>query len=829
MDREATSTCFHCGEPLPSGEVLLARCNGNDEPVCCHGCKAVAEFIHSSGFGSFYQHRDSPLPGSGLRVEIGDWDVYDSTELQQRFVHRRAGVAEATVIIGGIYCSACVWLLDNGLRQLTAIESVSINPTSRRAVIVWDPETLSFAELLASIEALGFTPSPVALGQDDASQLNEQRRALRRLVVAVAAGMQVMTFAVALYAGDYYGIDAAMQQFFRVLSLIVCTPIVIYSAQSFFVGAMRGLRAGKLGMDVPVSLAIATAFVASAWAAIVNQGEVYFDSVAMFVVLLSATRYLEMRARHRADDYTVALARLLPETVTRLTDGTAAVVPASHVAVGDELLLRPGDVVPVDGRLKSGELMLDESMLTGEALPVRRGVDAEVHAGAINCDGSGSILVTQVGANTSLAEIGRLIDRAKADRPPIAALADRIAARFVIAVLTIAALAGTVWLQLAPERAFEVVLATLVVTCPCALALATPAALAAATSRLAHNGFLLIRSRVLQVLARASVFVFDKTGTLTRGQPALLGVDRLVAEDCPIEDYLAVAATLEMASEHVLARAFRPYLPRLKLNATDVKIVMGAGIEADVAGVGYRLGNLEFASSRSADGSLPPLNGEEIAVYLAREDVLVARFRIGDELREDAPEALQALEALGFRIVLASGDGQRAVAAVAERLGIDDWHASLSPRDKRKLVNELRAAGETVVMVGDGINDAPVLKSADASIAIDAGTALARASADAVAMGKRLVTIVEAVTAARNTQRVIRQNITWAIGYNLIAVPLAVSGLLVPWLAALGMSLSSAAVVGNALRLRRSAPSVRVAAGEGAVKAERLERGAAIP
>ena len=797
-----TDGCFHCGEPLPNGPLIIAQLDGIDQPMCCIGCKAVAEFIHSAGLTAFYEFRSQPDSDLQPADEPGEWQHYDSEDLLARYVHEDRGAAETTLDIGGMYCTACVWLLDKALSQIDAIENVTVNPATRRAVIRWDPERLKFSELLDTISRIGFKPLPVGVGQSKDTNDEEYRRSLKRLIVAGAAGMQVMMFAVALYAGDYFGIEPGVEKFLRTISLLVTIPIVFYSARPFFASAWRGIRARAPGMDLPVSIAIAAAFFASVWATWMDQGNIYFDSVAMFVLFLSATRFLEMRARHRADDYAVALARLLPDTATRVVGAEAEIVALDRIRVGDVIMIRPGEVVPIDGEMLTGSLAIDESMLTGESLPVSREPGTQVYAGGINRSGNGTLRVTRTGASTSLAEIGRLLERAQADKPPIAVLADRIASWFVLALLTVASITAVIWINIDPSRTFEVVLATLVVTCPCALSLATPAALAAAASRLASSGFLLVRSRVLEVLNQASTIVFDKTGTLTAGQPVILETRSFSAQSP--EYHLQLAAAIEMASEHVLARAFSSYYRSAYFDPVDIQVEPGCGVQADINGQRYRIGNAGYVAELSDSKPVnEPGDDARILVYLGDDSGLLARFAIGDEVRSDAADAVAELQRAGFQVVIASGDNAAAVSEVASQLDISDWHAAMSPAKKLEFIRQLQADGQSVVMVGDGINDAPVLAAADASIALDAGTALARASADAIALGKRLGTIVEAVGVARATRRIIRQNIAWAIIYNVTAVPLAVSGILAPWMAAIGMSISSLIVVLNALRLHR--------------------------
>lgn len=802
----SVKSCFHCGDILPDGAPIYAQLGNCNQPVCCIGCKAVAEFIHGSGLDAFYKHREAPSAELGLRADPSEWALYDDEDLLTRYVHDDGKRAEATIDVGGMYCSACVWLLDKSLGRIDAIDSVTVNPSTHRAVIRWDQASLKFSELLAAISQVGFKPAPTGVGFASSDNDGEYRRALRRLIVAAAAGMQVMMFAVALYAGAHYGIEGRIEQFLRLISLLVCLPIVFYSARPFYAGAYRGIRARSPGMDLPVAIAITAAFVASVYATLVNAGDIYFDSVAMFVLFLSATRYLEMRARHRSEDYTQALARLLPETVTRVQAGVPEIIALDKLRVGDVVLIRPGDVIPADGRVLSGDLAVDESLLTGESLPVTRKVGMELCAGGINRAGNASAEITLTGASTSLAEIGRLLERAKADRPPIAMLADRIASKFVVGVLLVATVTGLTWLAFDSTRAFEIVLATLVVTCPCALSLATPAALAAAASRLARDGFLLVRSRTLEVLTRKATIMFDKTGTLTEGRPTITETMLLTAnEQCGEDYYLALAAEIETASEHVLARAFSGHYKAGKFQSSELRAEQGCGVAAVIDGTKYRIGSARYVAELS--GTDDPAGDdftERTTAYLGNEEELLAKFTIGDELRVDAKQAVTDLMRLGYQVAIASGDRASVVAAAASTLGVTDSHAELTPAGKLKLVNELQERGETVVMVGDGINDAPVLSAADASIAIDAGTALARASADAVVLGKRLGSVADAAVMAVKTRQVIRQNITWAILYNVTAIPLAASGILAPWMAAIGMSVSSLVVVVNALRLQRA-------------------------
>ncbi len=821
-------TCYHCGLPVPAGLDLTARIDGEDRPMCCHGCKAVAELIAGSGLDAYYRYREAP-PGELPAAPPGDdghWRGFDDPETLPLFTAMRPdGCREAVLHVEGLYCSACSWLLENVLGRTPGVEEITVNTASSRLHVVWRPGETRFSALLGTIERLGYRPHPRSLSESRSPRDRERRQALKRLLVAGIGMMQVMMFAIGLYAGAFQGIDPEMRRFLIWVSLIVTTPVVLYAGRPFFQSAWRGLRSGRPGMDLPVSIAIGTAYAASVYATISGHGEVYFDSATMFIFFLSLGRFLEMSARHKATERSEAIGQLLPDTVRRLVDDREEVVAAVRLRAGDRFTLRPGERVPADARILSGRAAMDESLITGESRPVRKEAGATVTAGSINLDGALTLSAERVGQDTLLAAIGRLLERAQAERPAIAVLADRVASWFVVGVLLIAAAVALAWWWIEPAAAFPTALAVLVVTCPCALSLATPAALAAANTALAERGILVVRSRVLEGLARFDRLVFDKTGTLTVGRPELTRTHLLAdAGDADEATCIALAARLESGSEHAAARAF----PRRGDAAEDLRPVPGRGIEGTIDGRRYRVGSAEFVGV-GALAALPALNAARDAsvVFLGTDDGRVmAAFELRDRPRADAAAVVAALHDAGIASAIASGDRDETVREIAAALAIDDARGALGPEDKLAWVREMQSAGETVALVGDGINDAPVLAGADVSIAMGAGTTLAQSSADAVLLGESLAPLLSAVELARRTRRVIRQNIGWAIGYNLLAVPLAASGALAPWMAAIGMSASSLLVVLNALRLRRgtaAAPLDGHDAGAGAGRRAVLE------
>lgn len=794
--------CFHCGLPVPPGADYHVEIMGEQRPMCCPGCQAVAQAIVNGGLDDFYRHRtaSAPRPEDLIPEQLAQLDLYDKPALQQGFVHQEAGEQKsASLILEGITCAACVWLNERHVRSLPGVIDFQVNYSTHRARLLWDDSRIKLSTILKAIADIGYVAHPFDPGRQEAVFKKERATALRRLAVAGLGAMQVMMLAVALYSGDYSGMDEDLRVFMRWVSLLLTLPVIFYSGQTFFRSAWRDLRHGRAGMDVPVSLAIGGAFIASVWSTLTNGQDVYFDSVCMFIFFLLASRFMEMGARHRAGQAAEELVKLLPPTATVLRDGKEQIVAVAELQPGDRVLVRPGETVPADGVVLEGISSVDESLLTGESVPRPRKVGDPLVGGSVNIESPLQMAVACVGEDTLLSGIVRLLDRAQAEKPRIARLADRVAGWFVGGLLLVATVVAIWWWLHDPERAFVVTLSVLVVTCPCALSLATPTAVTAATGALTKLGLLTTRGHALESLASATRVVFDKTGTLTRGVLSLAEVRMLGAQ--PRERVLAVAAALEAQSEHPVARVLAGAAQQ-PLVASEVAATPGLGVEGVVEGVRYRIGRPDYAIALSDGETDVNLLGDHTQVMLADAHGPLALFVLEDSLRSDALETVAALQSLGLTVEMLSGDAEGPARRVAEALGISHWQAALRPDDKLARVRALQAAGEVVAMVGDGVNDAPVLAGAQVSVAMGSGAQLAHASADMVMLSQRLSTLVAGVKAARRTLGVIRQNLAWALLYNMAAIPLAAAGLVAPWMAAIGMSASSLVVVFNALRLR---------------------------
>lgn len=810
---DAGQECFHCGLPVPPGAAYHVTVDGVDREMCCPGCQAVAKAIVDAGLTDYYRHRTEPASGPAeavpeqLREELA---LYDRPELQRSFVRTEdADLREAALILEGIVCAACVWLNERHVKSLPGVLEFAVNYSTHRARLRWDDSRIHLSDILRAIREIGYRAHPFDPGRQEEVYRRERHAALRRLAVAGLGMMQVMMVAVALWIGADDTTYDNLMHFLRWVAFIIATPVVLYAGSGFFTSAWRDLRHRQLGMDVPVALAIGSTYLASAWATVTGTGEVYFESATMFVFFLLTGRYLEMGARQRAGQATEALGKLLPAMAIRITERGDEPVAVADLSPGDRVRVRPGDTVPADGTVLEGRSSVDEAMLTGESLPRARSAGDLLTGGTVNVESPLVMRVDRVGADTMLSAIQRLLDRAQTEKPRLARMAERGTGVFVAAVLILTALVGAVWwFGVDPGRAFWVMVAMLVVSCPCALALATPVAMTAASGSLTGRGVLVTRGHALETLAAATDVVFDKTGTLTEGRLARLHTERF--SDRSEEQCLSLAAVLEQGSEHPVARVFqRRGTPAGQLSGQRAE--PGQGMEGRVNGRRYRMGSAAYVSALSPAAAWPRERLAALAkqhptatlVLLGDGSGPLAAFVLEDRLREDAAVCIAALRDHGLRVHLLSGDLPDTVAHVADRLGVDSARGGLGPEDKLRALGELQARPDAVVaMVGDGINDAPVLSRAHVSIAMAEGTQLAQASADMILYGSRLGQLPGALVLARNMVRIVRQNIRWAVGYNAIALPVAASGILTPWMAALGMSLSSLIVVVNSLRLR---------------------------
>ncbi|QWE00041.1 heavy metal translocating P-type ATPase [Polynucleobacter sp. JS-Mosq-20-D10] len=806
-----SNSCYHCGSfilPNDSYELELGDVN---RQFCCAGCMAVAQTIHGEGLEVFYARRaqSSDKPATYLASnEIPDGLApYDDPSLLSRYTRPSGdgGYLETTLRLEKIRCAACVWLCEQHLRRTPGVKDVQINYVSQKVKVEFSPEKTSLARLLFEIERIGYEAWPFEPSVSIEKSKKERRQLLTRLGVALLGMMQVMMYAWPTYVGDSditveYGLLLGWS------SWALTVPVMTYSAGPIFRAAWRSVasfgQTHMLGMDVPIALALTLAFSAGTVNLVTGTGQGYFDSITMFVAFILAARYVELLARQDAQGGAEALAKQLPATCERVPNYPSSqqveIVPVVNCSPGEVLRVPPGDVVPADGILIEYESSLDESLLTGESKPIDKQIGDRVYAGTHNILNPILMRIDAVGQSTRIAGIAALLDQALQAKPVMVSLAEKWAGYFVGFLLMAAFLSSAIWYYIDPSRAWTVLVSVLVASCPCALSLAVPTAMAAAQGAVTKLGLLIVRGHVLEGLVKATDLVLDKTGTLTMGQPELKEV--LVARpDFSREDALRIAASMEAGQKHPLALSLlrAAEAENLALSSLPEAVInqLGKGLSSGT----YRLGSAAWLGVQQI-----AQEGQYGQVHLADSKGLIASFLFLDTPRAGLEKLLTAVRSHKITVHLVSGDDLATVAWWAQHVGIDRFKGACSPEDKYRYIAGLQNQGRFVWAIGDGINDAPLLARADVSIAVGAGAPLATAGADAILTASSLAPLANSLLLADKTQRIIKENLMWALVYNLLAIPIAMMGWVNPWVAGIGMSLSSLGVTLNAWRLRKA-------------------------
>ncbi|OEF95118.1 heavy metal translocating P-type ATPase [Vibrio splendidus] len=781
-------SCYHCGEDVPAETDFKVEILGSVRPMCCPGCETVAQTIVDSGLVSYYQYRTAPAEKADLVPEqLLALSHYDNEDVQLEFVRNSENTSEVTLSLEGVSCAACAWLIEKQVSSKLGVVSIRVNTTTNRALISWDNSKTKLSELLSAIHTLGYKAAPFEADQQEAAYHRSMKNYLYRLGIAGLATMQVMMLAVALYLEVFGNLEPEFKSYFRWVSLIFATPVLLYSALPFYINAWRSLKGRTLGMDVPVSIALLFAYVASLVATVTEKGEVFFESISMFTFFLLLGRFLEMRARRKAAAASGNLLKLVPAMATTL-DGEQ--VPVKTLKVGDQIRVLPGEHIPADGKVLSGRVHIDESMLTGESIHVVKNEGDTVFAGTLNGDESFELEVMTSKADSVISNIVRLQDEAQLSKPRIAEIADVVARYFVAVILIISFGTWFYWHQTRPEDAFWIMLSVLVATCPCALSLATPTAITCSTSRMGNFGILLRKGHVFETLCKVNHLIIDKTGTLTEGDIRISQVETFAELDK--DTCLKVAASLEQHANHPIAKAFKTHISD-DIEVESVNNVIGSGITGEWNGQEVAIGSSEFIL-----GEAQP--SESNGIYLSMAGRHIATFTYEDPIRKESIEFIKQFKEAGIKTTLLTGDSLINAKPVAEEIGITDIVANAKPEDKLAYLNS-RDASDITMMVGDGINDAPILAGAHLSVAMGGGTDVAKASADMVLLGDKLDRLLKSRTLALKTRKIIRENLAWSLGYNLLILPLAVAGLVAPYIAVVGMSASSIIVVSNSLRL----------------------------
>lgn len=786
------SGCYHCGLPVAKSDNFRTIVLGETRDMCCPGCQAVADAIVENGLEDYYRFR-TELAEKGdeqLTDTLAALETYDDDEIIQEFVVQDGNQQQIQLTVEGISCAACGWLIEKQLAKVNGIGQVSVNVSTRRAVITWHPDRIKLSQILSKIEKIGYHALPFQPDQHEFSYQKEHQSFLKKLGLSGLMTMQVMMLAVGLYFGIFGNIEPQTKTYFHWVSLVLTTPVVLYCGSGFYTSAMNSLRAKSVNMDVSISIAVLGTFMSSAWATLTKTGEIYFESVCMFIFLLLISRFLEHRSRHQAALTSANMLKYVPLTARKMDGDSIENVLAKKLNIDDVVLVKAGEVIPVDGVIVDGESYLDESMLTGEFEPVSKHPGSTVFGGTLNKTNVVKVKVQKRLKDALVNQIIRMQELALADKPAIAHFADRASRHFVIIVLGIAVVSYLAWLNIDPDRAYWIAIAVLVATCPCALALATPSALTSAMARLNGLGFLIKKSDVLEQLNQISTVVFDKTGTLTEGK---FTIKQLHIFSNHSESLVRnLMGNLEGYSEHPIASAFDV---SQKLAVLNPKVETGFGISGTIDSVDYRLGSARFMRHQVPESSC------WASIYLESNDQLIACCSLEDKIKTESSTLLKELRPR--ELVLLSGDNSNNVLNVASQLGIDNAISEQSPKQKLQTILDMSNNGKSVLMIGDGINDAPVLAGAEVSIAVGNATDIAKRSADIILLGSKINNIPLLFDMAKLTRAKIKQNMAWAIGYNVLILPLAVLGLLTPWMAVIGMSLSSIIVVSNSLRLNR--------------------------
>ncbi|WP_165735397.1 heavy metal translocating P-type ATPase [Pseudoalteromonas sp. C8] len=787
-----SNSCFHCLENVPNGFSASVIIDDKAQPMCCIGCQAVAQNIVDQGMTDYYKYRTVRAGKVEQLVpeQLAFIKSYDNEDIQDEFIATNDNISEVLLSVEGITCAACAWLIEKQLLNLTSVKRVDVNTSTNRAMIQWDKTTTPLSEIITALAKIGYKAYPFQADTESQQKQQTAKAYIRRLGVAGLMTMQVMMFAFAMYFGMFSGMDSNFEQYFRWISLVLASPVILYSALPFLTNAINGLKAKQLNMDLPVSLAIFGAFGASCYATFMQVGEVYFESVCMFTFLLLLGKYLEFRARLKASEFTANLQKLLPLTARTINEsGEELIIAAKKLKLNDVVLIKAGETIPADGELIKGKTTVDESMMTGEHQPVTKFIGHNVYAGCVNHDGVIEIKINKIGQNTLLNQIIRLQHNALTKRPKLVEITDKVAQWFIASLLIFASLTAIGWYQIDPEHAFWITISVLVATCPCALSLAIPTALTCAVATLTRKGVLIKQAHVLETLSQITLFAFDKTGTLTQGKFSLDEVD-IIDKQYTKAQALDIAAMLERYSEHPIASAFDEFTPAHR-SLNNVEVHPGLGISAQDATNHYAIGKSGWFNSKKSNA--------QASLYINKQ--VVARFYFVDKVKSDAKKLIDSLQSQNLTCHMLTGDASDAGQKVAKQLKLESVQFGCSPQDKQTAVEQWSSQNEVVAMVGDGVNDSPVFASAHLSIAMETGADISKNSADVVLLNSDLASIGHLLNVAKQTRRIIKQNLALSLLYNASILPLAALGLVAPWMAVIGMSASSIIVISNSLRL----------------------------
>ena len=803
------SNCYHCGLPVNNKNIVEKIIQEKSQSFCCHGCSTVCEMIYDSGLEGFYKRTpDGQLlapPPEPPQESL----LYDIDEIQSEFVHDMGDIRDMHLIVEGIHCSACVWLIERSLAKLAGIIDIKVNLANKRLFVRWNNTQTKISDIIEHLGSIGYAATPFNPETAEGAIQKQNRALLLRMAFAAFSMMNLLWISIALYSGADQG---EFKSLFQWVGFLLATPTLLYSGWPFLKGAYTGIRHLNLTMDVPIAIGAVTTYSYSVFVTLSGStvGEVYYDTVVNFIFVILVGRFLEAKSKRHAVAATQRLMDLQPRVANVIRDNETHIVPIRAIQYGETILVKPGDKIPVDGVVISGDSSIDESLLSGEAAPVKKHVGDKLSAGTVNIDNTLTVKVTAILRNTSLGKIISLVEEAQASKAPIQCIADQIVPWFIAVTLGLSTFTFIYWFSDGIEIALLASTSVLIITCPCAFGLATPMSIAVASGLAARHGLLIKNGAVLEYLSAINHFVFDKTGTLTEGK---MRVKDIFGDDNK-NTLLNKVAHLESLSEHSIAKAIMLKAKQSKLmintsNVSEFKNAPGYGVTGLFEQQRITVGNSKWLEENKVAlqaSFIKDANNLEkqgvSCVHIAVNNTHQGFIAIADQLRSDAKKLINNLRKSGIEITLLSGDKQAVADSIANELGGMNVIAEVLPNEKDKVIQQLQQQGQQVAMIGDGVNDAPALIRADVGIAIGSGTDVSMESADIVLLSNELDKIRLASALSRRTLRTIRQNISMSIAYNIIMVPLAMMTFITPLFAAIAMPISSLAVIGNAARIR---------------------------
>ncbi|MDI6801828.1 MAG: heavy metal translocating P-type ATPase [Thermodesulfovibrionales bacterium] len=813
--------CDHCLLEFPEREAVYDEIDGTTQVFCCNGCRGIYRLIYEEGLDKFYEKREWKNAGIQPSIFDKEIDIKPFTEyvrdVEDRIQNTEdRGQKEIDIYIDGIHCASCVWLNEKILMKTDGVRYARVNYATHRARIRWSPETIGLEKILKRIASIGYNPKPYSESEQFKIQRAEARDILIRFGTAAFLSSQLMIYSIALYAGYFQGIEPSIRRMLEVIAAILTVPVIFYSGMPFIRNAIAGIRHLNFNMDALITIGAGSAFIYSTYQ-IFTGGKVYFDTAAMIITLILLGRYIEINAKGRASQTIEMLSELIPKEATVIVEEQEIkTVPISSIKKGDLIRVKPGERIPLDGIVVSGESEVNESIITGESNPLLKMIGNEVIGGSMNLYGTLIFEVTKTGKDTVLSGIIRAVEDAQAEKPRIQRLADRIVGIFVPLILFIALL--TVILHLrggsTTQSALMTGISVLVIACPCSLGLATPIAVLIFTAITTSKGILIRGGEVIENVSRLTHVIFDKTGTVTIGRPVLK--EMVVFDNDLNKEYLlAAAASIESLSEHSIGHAITEAAKGFNLfGVSKFEAFPGKGVEGVIDGKSIAIGNRALMKEKGAadlsfrlsdEVALQFENKGDTAIFMLWHGMVKALFIISDMIRDEALDVVRGLKEMNFHISIVSGDNIITTNSIASVINVDNTISEASPVSKKEIINKVQQKGHRVMMVGDGINDAPALTEALVGIAMGRGTDIAMESADAVLVRNDLRLIPYFIQISKKTYSIIKQNIFWAFFYNIVAIPMAMAGILHPIVAAGAMALSSLIVVGNSLRIRRLA------------------------